>query len=297
VVKNYTYRPDGKISGFQSGNLSVSYFYDGLDRLIAKLINENGTTYTQSFTHLGNSNRILLGKAGDGSVTTYIDGKGASERLGEVKNGVGKGYITDHLGSVLNSAVAGSSKAYGLFGEIFANPKISQTANPVVYGFTGHMIDLESGLNRTEFRQYDSKIGRWLSQEPAGLDGPNPYWYVKNRPLVMIDPNGLEGGFPGGSCQMFGGICEHFPEVVDETAKNVAYTYAAIGVGVCGGPVAASAARACAANPQLCLAFAQGVASGLSGHSPGPPSPTDLEREAYKYIGKEFGKIIRNANE
>jgi hypothetical protein len=28
-VKNYKYRADGKISGFQSGNLSVDYYYDG----------------------------------------------------------------------------------------------------------------------------------------------------------------------------------------------------------------------------------------------------------------------------
>lgn len=190
ITKNYSYRADGKISGFTSGAVSVGYHYDGLDRLVAKTIND-GSSYTQSFIHLGDENRVLLGKAGDGSVTTYIDGQGVAERLGEVKNGVGKGYITDHLGSVLNSPVAGAWKSYGLYGELAVNPGISLTSSPMLFGFTGHMVDAESGLIRTEFRQYDAKLGRWLAQEPEGEDGPNSYWYAKNNPLINIDPDGL----------------------------------------------------------------------------------------------------------
>lgn len=192
-VKNYTYRVDGKIASFSSGSLNVNYHYDGLDRLVAKTIND-GSSYTQSFTHLGSENRVLLGKAGDGSITTYIDGQGFSERLGEVRGGVGKGYITDHLGSVLNSPVAGSSKSFGLFGESVAKASISPTSAPVVYGYTGHIVDVESGLNRTEYRQYDTKNGRWLSQDPAGHESgdDNLYRYVLNKPLTLTDFDGLE---------------------------------------------------------------------------------------------------------
>ncbi|MGZ3693640.1 MAG: hypothetical protein ACXVBL_05180, partial [Bdellovibrionota bacterium] len=130
-VKNYNYRADGKMTSFQSGSLSVNYLYDGLDRLAAKVINQNGTSYTQSYVHLGDENGFLMGKAGDGSVTTYIDGRGIAEHLGEVKSGVGKGYITDHLSSVLNSPAAGSAKSYGLFGEVNSNISISPTSSPV----------------------------------------------------------------------------------------------------------------------------------------------------------------------
>lgn len=193
VVKNYTYRADGKVASFQSANIAVNYYYDGLNRLAAKAVSDNGNNYTQSFVHLGREPRVLLGKGGDDSVTTYIDGIGASERLAEVKNGVGKGYITDHLGSVLNSPVAGSAHQYGLFGELSANPGILPTSSPVAYGFTGHIVDLESGLNRTHFRQFDSKVGRWVSQDPIGLEGndENLYRYVTNNPLLFTDSTGL----------------------------------------------------------------------------------------------------------
>ena len=192
-VKNYAYRADGKISYFQSGNQSVSYFYDGLDRLIAKAIND-GSSYTQSLTYLADEKHILFGRAGGGSITTYVDDQGSAERLGEVKNGVGKGYITDHLGSVLNSPVAGYWEVYGLYGELPSLPHISQTVSPITYGFTGHVVDLESGLNRTDYRQFDTKSGRWLSQDPAGHDGgdENFYRYALNKSLTLTDFDGLE---------------------------------------------------------------------------------------------------------
>jgi RHS repeat-associated protein len=41
---------------------------------------------------------------------------------------------------------------------------------------------------------YTPHVGRWLSEDPAGyVDGPNQYLYVKNNPINMTDPSGLEG--------------------------------------------------------------------------------------------------------
>ncbi len=40
---------------------------------------------------------------------------------------------------------------------------------------------------------YDPKIGRWLSEDPAGLTiDANPYRYVRNSPTQFTDPSGLE---------------------------------------------------------------------------------------------------------
>ena len=47
---------------------------------------------------------------------------------------------------------------------------------------------------------YNPEIGRFLSEEPTGIDGPNLYWYTKNNPVNYVDPNGLwviGGGFGG----------------------------------------------------------------------------------------------------
>jgi hypothetical protein len=41
------------------------------------------------------------------------------------------------------------------------------------------------------FRLYDPVIGRFIQQEPLGLDGPNPYHFTFNNPVNSFDPNGL----------------------------------------------------------------------------------------------------------
>jgi len=57
----------------------------------------------------------------------------------------------------------------------------------------------ETNLNHTDFRQYASPEGRWLSPDPyaCSLDPSNPqslnrYAYVLNNPLNLSDPQGLD---------------------------------------------------------------------------------------------------------
>ena len=62
-------------------------------------------------------------------------------------------------------------------------------------GFTGHEHDDEFGLINMQGREYDPKIGRFLTPDPyADLsDGQtlNPYSYVSNRPTTSTDPTGF----------------------------------------------------------------------------------------------------------
>ena len=57
--------------------------------------------------------------------------------------------------------------------------------------FPGQYADVESGLNYNVFRYYDSQTGRYLSQDPLGLNpAPNPNAYVSN-PTAEVDSLGL----------------------------------------------------------------------------------------------------------
>lgn len=57
--------------------------------------------------------------------------------------------------------------------------------------FPGQYHDPESGLHYNRHRYYDPATGRYLSDDPLGLDGgPNPSGYVPN-PTAWIDPFGL----------------------------------------------------------------------------------------------------------
>ncbi len=59
--------------------------------------------------------------------------------------------------------------------------------------FQGQWHDEESGLYYNRHRYYDPQQGRYISQDPIGLNGgTNLYGYVTN-PTGMVDPLGLSG--------------------------------------------------------------------------------------------------------
>lgn len=65
--------------------------------------------------------------------------------------------------------------------------------------FTGHFFHRATGLYLAPYRAYDPQLGRWLSREPLGLDGPNLYHYAFGNTIGLIDPNGLAAVYFGGS--------------------------------------------------------------------------------------------------
>ena len=104
-----------------------------------------------------------------------------------------KYYLGDHLGS--SHVVIGGDGAwinreeYRPFGEAsfggFARKR---------YRFTGKERDGESGLCYHGARYYAPWLARWTSADPAGMiDGVNLYAYVRNNPMIFVDPSGTEG--------------------------------------------------------------------------------------------------------
>ena len=67
---------------------------------------------------------------------------------------------------------------------------------PTPYGikaYTAREWDPETGLYYYRARYYDPKIGRFISEDPIGLQGGdvNFYAYVDNNPVRFLDPLGL----------------------------------------------------------------------------------------------------------
>jgi RHS repeat-associated protein len=64
-------------------------------------------------------------------------------------------------------------------------------------GYTGHALDVATGLNYMQQRYYDPDIGRFLSVDPVTADSStganfNRYKYAANNPYTFIDPDGRE---------------------------------------------------------------------------------------------------------
>ncbi len=66
------------------------------------------------------------------------------------------------------------------------------------YGFNGMESDdeIKGQSNSYDFgaRMYDNRLGRWMSVDPYESKYPSlsPYNYVRNAPILFIDPNGKE---------------------------------------------------------------------------------------------------------
>ncbi len=123
-------------------------------------------------------------------------------------------YIFDPNGS-LSSIVSGTPASLFLYGPLFydaygltinnqTNPYLS--AVPFQYkGQAGYVSDIPSfdstaqhyghtftGLINCFHRWYDPAAGRWISRDPAGLEGgENQYEYCNDSPLTNADPSGL----------------------------------------------------------------------------------------------------------
>jgi RHS repeat-associated protein len=66
--------------------------------------------------------------------------------------------------------------------------------NPTAFAWneeSGYQSDGDSGLKLLGHRYYDSRTGRFISQDPAG-DGDNWYAYCGNDPTDGVDPEGLK---------------------------------------------------------------------------------------------------------
>jgi RHS repeat-associated protein len=78
------------------------------------------------------------------------------------------------------------------------------------YKFTGKERDAESGLDDFEARHYASTMGRFMQPDPVGGHNEDPqtlnrYAYVRNNPLSLTDPTGLDFYL---SCQKAGDTCQ-----------------------------------------------------------------------------------------
>ena len=71
-------------------------------------------------------------------------------------------------------------------------------ATEILNVYINFECDEETGNYYCRARLYTPDSGRFLSEEPTGIDGPNLYWYGINNPINFIDPTGLAVEYKNG---------------------------------------------------------------------------------------------------
>ena len=196
-VYTYTYNAESEIT---SAN-GVNYIYDGNRRRVKK---SGGTLYWRA-------------PGGNVLAETNLSGADANEyvffagrRVARIdSSGNVYYYQADQIGTTRTIVNSSGTLCYDNdftpYGGEISPPHTNSC--PQNYKFAGYERDSETGLDYAMNRYYNSRMGRFMTPDPAGIasaSASNPqslhrYAYVLNNPLIGIDPSGLECVWDDGS--------------------------------------------------------------------------------------------------
>jgi RHS repeat-associated protein len=194
-TRTYTWDSLDQLKQVASGGVTVAYSYDDSGRRIKKVASGTTTqwlydgqdvyaTYTGSWTRP----TMLFTSGGGvddpviGAVVSAVDTNAYTQA---------NYYHADGLGSVVglsNNANPGLvTQRFDAWGNKL-NGNVDASAQ---YGYTGREPD-ETGLVYMRARYYNPVLGRFVSRDPAGLQGGlNGYAYCDNDPVNCTDPSGM----------------------------------------------------------------------------------------------------------
>ena len=168
-------------------NITYAYLPNG-DRIMRQ--NDTETTYYL----YDREDRIADYDPSGNLITAYTHGPGIDEPVAMTLNNSTYFYIPDIQGSIRaivdtqGNAVA--TYQYDAWGNLVSYGGPMAEKNDYLY--TGREYDWQTGVYYYRARYYNPELGRFLSQDPAGMvDGPNMYVYVKNNPVNGVDPSGM----------------------------------------------------------------------------------------------------------
>ncbi len=177
--------PDGR---------TIDYLVDGANHRIGKRVNG---TLAHGLLYNGEG-RPIAQLSSSGVVASrfiYSRSTGAPDYM--VRGSATYAFVTDHLGSVrlvvdVQSGAIAQRLEYDEYGRVV----VDTAPGFQPFGYAGGLYDPDTGLVQFGAREYDARVGRWMSRDPVGFaDGGNVYAYVGSDPINLVDPLGTAGGF------------------------------------------------------------------------------------------------------
>jgi len=195
-VRSYVWNARNQLVSLTGGGDSAAYLYDGLGRRRQATINSVATA-----TLYDGWNPVQL-KNGAAVLENRLTGLGLDANYARVRGGVVESYLSDALGSTLQLRDAGQNLTAGYTYDPYGGTVGTPPSTNVVK-YTGREQDL-GDLYYYRNRYYKPSVGRFVSEDPIGLQGgANLYGYVNGNPVSYLDPDGrliwiVAGGVVGG---------------------------------------------------------------------------------------------------
>src|SRR5262249_46665924 len=144
---------------------TVSYSYDALGRRVQRTSTTSGTT---KFVYDGLD--VVRDLDANGvTVAEYLNGIEIDDKVRQTINGAASYFLTDHLATTRSFTDSLGSITSTLSYDSFGN--VSTGSAPTRYGYTSREVDSDADLLYYRSRWYDTRQGRFISQDPIGLVG------------------------------------------------------------------------------------------------------------------------------
>ncbi|MFC1604872.1 RHS repeat-associated core domain-containing protein [Planctomycetota bacterium] len=186
-MTTFTYDYEDRMVSANNPSLEATYVYNPFGKRLSKSIDSETVYYLYDREDI-----IAVYDASGNLRNGNYHGQDIDEPIAMISGNDAFFYTFDGLGSVseltdLNGIVT-ENLSYDSFGALSGN----QVSNNN-YSFTAREQDFETGLYYFRARYYDPVTGRFLSEDPLGLNaGINLYIYALNNPIRYTDPTGLQ---------------------------------------------------------------------------------------------------------
>ena len=194
-------------NGNMTSDGTNTYVWDAENRLIQ--ITYPGSGNNSQFSYDGNNLCVGIVETTSGSVSSTKQFVRYSSKIREARNvsgaiisqyfyrgetvsGSNYFYTKDQLGSTREltngSGIVQAQYLYDPYGQATT----LQGSTNVDFQYAGYYYHVRSSLNLAFYREYNSKLGRWISRDPKEeRGGVNLYRYVNNNPIEWKDSSGL----------------------------------------------------------------------------------------------------------
>ncbi|MFY0575470.1 HNH/endonuclease VII fold putative polymorphic toxin [Cystobacter fuscus] len=215
---SYTYDENGNLIRKSQGGVRRHYFYDRENRLI-RVEDQDGVVIAQ-YGYDPFDRRLYKDAGGvrtyffhsDQGMVAEVDSNGASVRTYGYHPQSSFGtrplflrtaadyayYHLDHLGTPVALTASDGRIVWSADYDAFGRAVVRMAEATSHLRLPGQYWDDETGLHYNDRRYYDPETGRYLTEDPIGIEGGlNLYLYAEANPINFSDPTG--------ECRLLGG--------------------------------------------------------------------------------------------